>query len=427
MHATTEPFLKTTLDDGSGLLKTESLRVPAPRRKAPVRGPQSPPFKLGRALLILAVLLVIGVIAGLWPRLHQRHQTYEETRALSLATVRVAQPAPAHSAIPISLSGELRPLVEAPLYARATGYVRQWDADIGAQVKEGQPVAELETPELDRELLAARAESRQAEAARVLAETTAKRWTQLLLGKTVSPQEAEEKSGDFAVKTAAAAAARANVERLEQLAGFNKITAPFAGTITARHLDVGQLVTAGSSQELFRLADVSKLRLFVRVPQSYARSVTPDQKAQIVLPELPGRTFTASVVRTAGSIDAVSRTLLTELEVPNERGELLAGSYVQVRLADTLPDAALTVPSNALLFRAEGPQIGVVDAQNHVALHKVILGRDYGAALEILDGIQPNDRVVLNPPDSLNDGVEVHIAEDAPPSASGPATNGKPK
>jgi len=230
----------------------------------------------------------------------------------------------------------------------------------------------------------------------------------------VSPQETEEKTGDLSVKVAALAAAKANVERLEKLAGFAKLTAPFAGTVTVRRLDVGQLINAGSAQELFRIAETDRLRVFVRVPQSFSRAVAEGQKAEITLPELPGRKFEAHVVRSAGAMDAASRTLLTELEIDNSNGELLAGSYVQVRLAEPLPDAALTVSSNALLFRSEGPQIAVVNDQNRVELRKVTLGRDFGAALEILEGIQPKDRVVVNPPDSLVDGVEVRIAQDAP-------------
>jgi RND family efflux transporter MFP subunit len=379
--------------------------------------PPAPPVRLGKLVLGLAVLIVVGLIAGFLPRMHKKQVTLEEARALAVPTVRVAAPAPSHSSEPISLSGELRPATEAPIYARVTGYVRKWYVDLGAHVKEGQILAELDTPETDRELAEARAQVRQAEAARELAGATARRWSQLLGTRSVSPQETDEKTGDLSVKVAALAAAKANVERLEKMTGFAKLTAPFAGTVTVRRLDVGQLVNAGNAQELFRIAETDRLRVFVRVPQSFSRAVAEGQKAEITLPELAGRKFEAHVVRSAGAMDAASRTLLTELEIDNSKGELLAGSYVQVRLAETLPDAALTVSSNALLFRSEGPQIAIVNDKNQIELRKVVLGRDFGAALEILEGIQPKDRVVVNPPDSLVDGVEVRIAQDA--SAAG--------
>jgi RND family efflux transporter MFP subunit len=323
----------------------------------------------------------------------------------------VISPAPARQADPLTLSGELRPLVDAPIYARASGYVRKWYVDIGAHVTEGQVLAELDTPEMDRELLEGRAELKQAEANSEMAQTTAKRWAQMLTNRTVSAQEADEKQSDLSNKRAAVEAARAKVSRLEELTNFSKITAPFAGTVTVRRLDVGQLVNAVNGQELFRISQMEKLRVFVRVPQSYARAVQVDQKAELTLPELPGRTFTGKIVRTAGAIDIASRTLLTELEVENPKGELLSGSYAQVRLLESLPQAALTVPSNCLLFRAEGPQVGLVGADHRVALRKVRVGRDLGTHVEILEGVAQGDRLIVNPPDALVDGAEVRVDE----------------
>lgn len=417
MHASSDRYLEPSFkSNGSGLLEAPGRRVsPAAHAHGDHSNDAPPsPVKLGKLMVGLVILAAVGLIAGALPRLHQKKVTLEDSRALSLPTVRVTAPAPSKSADPISLSGELRPVVDAPIYARVSGYVRKWHADLGAHVKEGQLLAELDTPETDQELAQALAQVKEAEAAETLARATAKRWVQMLANRTVSPQEAEEKSGDYSVKSANLAAAKANVERLEKLTGFAKLTAPFAGTITARRLDVGQLVAAGNGMELFRVAETDRLRVFVRVPQSFSRAVAEGQKAEITLPELPGRKFEAVVVRNAGAMDAASRTLLTELEIDNQKGELLAGSYVQVRLAETLPDAALTVSSNALFFRSEGPQIAIVNENNQVELRKVVLGRDFGAVLEILEGIQPKDRVVVNPPDSLVDGVEVRIAEDAP-------------
>lgn len=371
-----------------------------------------PPTRGGKLVLLFIVILAVlgaGFVFGLIPRLHQRAETAEQTKQLGIPSVSVITPGAAKQADPLTLSGELRPMLDAAIYARASGYVRKWYVDIGAHVEEGQVLAELDTPEMDRELLEARAELRQSEANREMSQSTAKRWSQLLSTKAVSAQEAEEKQSDFSNKQAAVEAARAKVAKLEELTNFAKITAPFAGTVTVRRLDVGQLVNAGNGQELFRISQTEKLRVFVHVPQSYARAVQVDQKAELTLPELPGRSFTAKILRTAGAMDIASRTLLTELEVDNPKGELLSGSYAQVRLTESLPQAALTVPSNCLLFRAEGPQLGVVGSDSRVSLRKVQVGRDLGTHVEILQGVTANDRLVVNPPDALVDGAQVRM------------------
>jgi RND family efflux transporter MFP subunit len=300
--------------------------------------------------------------------------------------------------------------MEAPIYARASGYLKRWLVDLGAKVEAGQLLAEIETPELDQELARARAQLVQADAALSLAKTTADRWAELAKTESVSQQEAAEKQADLALKAATVEAARAEVHRLENLQSFARVTAPFAGTITLRQTDVGQLITAGSGRELFRLAQTSPLRVYVRIPQTAARSMTPGQKAELTVPELPGRVFEAKVVRVSGAMDATSRTLLTELEVDNSRGEILAGGYAQVRFPDLKTEGLLTLPSNTLLFRAEGPQVGVVLPDGKVALHNVTLGRDFGARVEIVAGIAAADRVILNPADSLVSGTTVRIA-----------------
>jgi RND family efflux transporter MFP subunit len=250
----------------------------------------------------------------------------------------------------------------------------------------------------------------QTQAALALARITAERWADLLKTASVSEQEAAEKQSDLALKQATLEGAQANVRRLEELQSFARVTAPFAGAITARRTDVGELIAAGSAKELFRLAQTETLRVYVRVPQIAARSVLPGQTAELTLPELPGRTFAAHVVRTAGAMDIQSRTLLTELEVDNSRGEILAGSYAQVRFPETKIAAGLTLPSNALLFRAEGPQAGVVRPDGTVELRSVKLGRDFGPTVEVLDGLSPADRVIINPSDSLTAGIKVRVA-----------------
>lgn len=338
----------------------------------------------------------------------------EVTKQLALRTFATVNPAPGKPPEQVTLSAELKPIIETPVYARASGYVRKWYVDLGAKVKEGELLAELETPELDRELVEGRATLRQAEAALGLAESTAKRWEELAGTKSVSAQEVEEKRADAALKTAAMEAEKARVQRLEQLTDFSRITAPFAGTVTAREVDVGQLVSAGSSHELFRLARTDKLRAYIRVPQTQARGVRIGQCAEVIVPEILGETFIAKIIRTAGAMDTASRTLLTELEIDNEKGEILAGSYARVRLAQTQADALLTLPANTLLFRAEGIQVGVVDAQSKVQMRTLKIGRDFGPNVEILGGVEQGDRVVLNPPDSLASGTEVRLAAAEP-------------
>jgi RND family efflux transporter MFP subunit len=296
--------------------------------------------------------------------------------------------------------------------------VRRWLVDPGAHVEAGQLLAELDTPEIDRQLSQGQAELNQAEAAAALAQTTAKRWKEMLQARTVSPQEADEKASDLVLKKATVEASRANVQRLTELVGFARVTAPFNGIITARHLDVGQLVSAGAGQELFRLAQTDKLRVFVRVPQNYARSTLVGQSAELTLPEAPDQEFEAKVVRTAGALDLSTRTLLVELEVDNAKNEILAGSYGLVRLSDAHPEAALTLPASALIFRSEGPQVAVV-VNNHLSLRKIKIGRDFGAIVEVLSGVTGEDHVVTNPSDSFAEGIEVRVLAKADAPATG--------
>jgi membrane fusion protein (multidrug efflux system) len=367
--------------------------------------------KLRNAAIVAAVLIVIGTLAGLIPRSLHRNALRAETRELAIQTVSVVSPAPGKTAAGLTLPAEAKALVEAPIYARTSGYLKRYLVDIGAQVKAGDLLAEIDTPELNQELAQSRAQLAQADAALVLARTTAARWADLVKTSSVSEQEAAEKKADLELKSATVEAARASVRRLEDLQSFERVTAPFAGTITARGTDVGQLVAASNGKELFRLAQTGTLRVYVRVPQAAAQGVAPGQMAELTIPELPGRVFPAKVVRTSGAMSADSRTLLTELEVDNSRGEILAGTYVQVRLAEAKLDPTSTLPANTLLFRAEGPQVGVVGADGKVELRRVALGRDFGPTVEIVGGVGPTDRVILNPADSLVGGTTVRVAE----------------
>jgi len=365
--------------------------------------------KLRNAAIVAAVLVVIGAVAGIVPRWRHRAELRAETRELSKQTVAVVTPAPGKATAGLILPAEIKPFLDAPIYARSSGYLRRWLVDIGAQVKEGDLLAEIDAPELRQELARAKAEVLQCEAALGLARTTAARWAELLKTASVSEQEAAEKQADLELKQANLQAARATVRRLEELESFSNVKAPFSGTITARSIDVGQLIVAGSSKELFHLEQTDTLRVYVRVPQMGARGVNPGQSAELSIPELLGRVFSAKVVRSSRSMSADSRTMLVELQVDNSQHEILAGTYAQVRFTDAKTDAPLTLPSNTLLFRSEGLQVGIVHDDGKVELRCVTMGRDFGPTVEILSGLQLTDRVVLNPPDSLVSGVTVHV------------------
>jgi len=375
-------------------------------------GPSS--RKLVRVGVFGAVLVLAAFGAGLLVRWRHRAALAEEMQALAVPTVAVVAPVPGKPPSGLLVPAEVKPWMESPIYARASGYVKRWRVDLGAHVEKGQLLAEIETPETDQELLRTRHELAQVEASLALAELTAARYTELVKSASVGEQETAEKQADVSVRTAQVKALRANTRRLEEIQSFARVTAPFAGTVTAREIDVGELIVAGSSKVLFRLAQTQKLRAFVRVPQTRALKIAPGQPAELLVPELPQQVFRAQVARTAGVVSADSRTLLVELEVDNSKGEILAGSFAQVRFAGGKGGAALTLPGNTLLFRAEGPQVGVVDRDGKVDLRSVKLGRDFGPTVEILDGVKPEDRVIVNPSDSLAGGTVVRIA---PPAA----------
>lgn len=373
--------------------------------------PRRSPVKFSLAVTVLAVLIITGVLAGLIPRFRQQKDLGAETRQLSVPTVAVVSPKPGQSASGLPLPAEIKPGVETPIYARANGYLKRRLVDIGTHVEVGQLLAEIDTPELDQELERAQGQMAQAEAALGLSKLTAERWAGLLKTASVSEQDNAEKQADFKLKTASAESARAEVRRLEKLRSFARITAPFAGTITARNIDEGDLIVAGAGKELFHLAQTRKLRVFVEVPQAMARSIRTGQTAEMTVPELPGRAFTPRVIRTAGVMASDSRTLLVELELDNPKEEVLAGGYAQVRFTEAKMKAALTLPANTVLFRAEGPQVGIVQSDGKVDLRTVKLGRDFGQTIEILAGVSPGDRVIVNPSDSLATGTAVSVAQ----------------
>ena len=365
-------------------------------------------------LLLLGVAVVAGVTgyrSVVSARAGHRAAVVADTQKLAEVWVRVTVPEVAKGDGALKLPAELRPAREAVINARVGGYVRAFHLDLGAKVKEGDLLAEIDAPEIERDAERAQAQHVQASAALALAEITAKRWKDLLSSATASQQEADEKFADVNLKRANVEAAAAEMERVRKVFGFARITAPFSGRVIARSLEVGQLVDLGGKTELFRIADVTDLRAFVRVPQGFARSIEVGQKVVVSVPELKGGTREGTVSRTAGAIDPQSRTLLTEVQVDNRDGGLLSGSFAQVELPDARAEEVRTVPANCLMIRAAGPTAVVVDAEGCARFRKLQLGRDYGARVEVTEGISDGEQVVLNPPDVLTEGMKVRISE----------------
>ena len=392
----------------------ELSQMLTPRERSPQPQPVTEPKKRINLLpwTILAIIIVVAAgIAGVMPRLADRAALQAETRELATPSVTVVSPAPGKAISGVMLPAEVRAVTEAPIYARASGYLKRWLVDIGAQVESGQLLAEIDTPELDQEIAQSRSQLDQAQAALALAKTTADRWTQLLKSNSVSAQENAEKQADLVLKQAATEAAGSNVRRLEEGKAFARVTAPFAGVVTSRSTDVGDLITAAAGRELFRLAQTKTLRVYVRVPQNAAPGMALGVIADLTFSQIPGRVFPAKIVRTSGAIDVSSRTLLVELEVDNSKGELLAGSYAEARFHEVQQEAALTLPANTLLFRAEGTQMGIVHEGGKVELRNIQIGRDFGPTVEVLSGLTTKDKVILNPPDALVSGADVRISE----------------
>jgi membrane fusion protein (multidrug efflux system) len=372
----------------------------------------APPVRLGRIAFIIVVLVIIGLAIGLVPRLRASRALAQEQAASDIPTVSVISATASKPDFSTPLPAEVESFIQASIHAQASGYLKKWYVDIGDKVTNGQLLAEIETPELDQQILQAQADLDQAKAALSLSQITADRWVELLKTASVSDQETAEKTSDLALKKAALEAADANLQRLRQLKIFDSVTAPFDGTITLRNTDIGQLISANSGPELFRIAQVNPLRVYVQVPQPLIHAIMPGQTAELSFMELPGRVFDAKVTRTAGAVDPTSRTLQVQLEADNSHGEILSGSYAQVRFSEipsTVP--ILQISDNALIFRAQGMQLAVVGSDNHVQLRSVRLGRDFGNTVEVLSGISADDRIVDNPPDSLADGDQVEIAQ----------------
>ena len=357
------------------------------------------------------VLLIAGVVT-IASKFSEKHALAAETARLAIPSVAVTRPTQEQSHEELVLPATVQAYKESPIYARTNGYVLRWYRDIGSQVKKGDLLAEIDTPEVDQELLQARATRQQIQAQLGLAKTSAERWQSLRKTDSVSQQELDQQVSGYQQAQANLAAADANVRRLEQMESFKHIYAPFSGVITKRNIDVGALINAGNAgpdKELFDIAQVDPLRVYVNVPQTYSPAIQIGMKASLEQREYAGQKFDGKVVRTSQAIDPATRTLLTEIDVPNPNGRILPGAYAQVHFAAKINAPRLTVPINTLLFRAEGPRAAVV-VDNKVHLKSISIGRDYGSSVEVISGLEPNDQIIVNPADSLEDGQQVNVA-----------------
>jgi multidrug efflux system membrane fusion protein len=365
-------------------------------------------------ILVLGVLFIVGAVVGLMVRFSESRALAKETESLAVPSVIVVhaqQEAPQQELV---LPSTLQAYTESPIYARTSGYVAKWYKDIGSHVEKGQPLADIETPEVDQELMQAGAARDQAAAQAEIAKTSADRWETLQKQDAVAQQETDERKSSYVQGKANLASSNANVNRLQQLESFKHVYAPFAGVIIKRNVDIGALINAGNggnNQELFVVAKIDPIRVFVNVPEIYAPLIHSGVQGNIELAALPGQRFSGKVVRTANAIDTATRTLNTEIDVPNPKGTLLPGSFAQVHFALNVQTRSLSLPVNALLFRAEGTRAAVVGSDGKVHLKPVVIGRDYGTAVEILGGVEQTDAVVLNPSDSLEEGQQVQVSK----------------
>ena len=392
----------------------------------------------GSVIVVLVAIIVAGIVVmGVVPRLKAKAALRTETSNLAIPTVIVTQPKRGDPQQEIVLPGNMQAFEDAPIFARTNGYLKKWYVDIGGHVKAGQLLADIETPEVDQQLLVARADLNTAQANLNLSKITADRFDGLKNTDSVSKQDVDNAHGDFEAKKATVASAQSNVRRLEETQAFNKIYAPFEGIITARNTDIGQLIDSGSggaAKEMFHIQSTRVLRVYINVPQQYSQAAKPGLTADLTLAEFPGRRFKGQLVRTANAIERSSRTLLVEVDVNNSTGELLPGGYTEVhlKLPETVPTFIL--PVNTLIFRSQGLQIATVQ-DGKASLVPIVLGRDFGSDVEVVSGLSGQENVMVNPPDSLVEGEQVQISRqnqqqgETPPAQQQPnkAQSGGPK
>jgi len=371
----------------------------------------------GRAKILVGGVLLVLITAGAVTFMNRKGEAdalAKETEAVSIPTVAVVKPQPEPGNDELVLPGNLQAFEESPIFARTNGYLLRWYKDIGSKIQKGELLAAIDTPEIDQELSQARASREQVKSALELAKISADRWANLRKSDSVSQQEADQQASGYQQAQANLAAADANVRRLEQLESFKNVYAPFSGVLTRRNVDPGVLINSGAGltgKELFDIARVDPLRVYVSVPQAYAPNMKVGMKANVTLQEFPGQKFVGAVARTADAIDPATRTLNTEVDVPNKDGKLLPGSFGEVHFATGTSVPRITIPVNAMLFRAEGPRVAVVGKDSKVHLRPISIGRDFGATLEILGGLDVSDQIIINPADSLEEGQQVHVAK----------------
>ena len=381
-------------------------------------------------VIVLAIIAAV-VIGGIVPRLRAKEALQKETYDLAVPTVNVAHAKQGAPQTEIVLPGNMQAFTESPIYARTNGYLKKWYVDIGGRVKTGQLLAEIETPEVDQQLQQARSQLNTAKANYNLAQITSNRYQELKNTDSVAQQDVDNALGSERANSATVSAAEYQVKYLEQLESFRKIYAPFDGIITVRNTDVGHLINSGAGSptaELFHIAAIHTLRVYINVPQQFSPAAKTGLIATLTLQEFPGRQFKGRLVRTANAIDLATRTLLVEVDVDNPTGELLPGAYAEVHLA--VPSGAPTfiLPVSALIFRAQGLQVGVVKDGNRAQLANIILGRDFGSEVEVVSGLQADDQVIINPPDSLISGEEVRVGQPSNQNqGSGPAPGQNPQ
>ncbi|NDG38484.1 MAG: efflux RND transporter periplasmic adaptor subunit [Betaproteobacteria bacterium] len=384
--------------------------------------------KLQLIAVVMALLAVGVVVAGITTRQSEAAQLRERADAQAVVTVAVITPSRTGTSATLELPGRIEAFARAPIYARVSGYLKSWHVDIGGRVKNGQLLAEIETPDLDQQLLQAQAELASAKANAALATTTAKRWQALLANDAVSRQEAEEKTGDLTTKQSVVNALQANLDRFQALKRFTRIVAPFDGVVTARSTDVGALINVGGApgSELFVVSDVRKLRVYVSLPQNYVSTVRQGSKARLTVPENPAKSHAATVQSLSQAINAASGSMLIQLAADNANGELLPGGFANVSFDLPRAAGALSIPPSALIFNKSGLRVSTVGADGKVQLKTVTVARDLGSVIEIATGLSADDRVIESPPDGIADGDAVRVASAEPKvNAAGKRERGK--
>jgi membrane fusion protein, multidrug efflux system len=388
--------------------------------KPQVAEPKTNRKGFGMSFLAGGALFIALAVLGITSRTDTTNQLQTQSNEAARTIVSVIHPQKAPTTIPLQLPGQTRAYIEAPIFAQTSGYLKKWYFEIGANVKAGDILAEIDTPQVDQQLGQARAQLKVAEAAKDLAEVTYKRDQDLYNRRVIAAQDFDTAADTYRQSVATVNADQASVNALSALEDFKIVRAPFNGIVTERDTDVGAYVPSGSGVQLFRMQQTSPLRVYINVPQTFARFVKPGVQADLTLNELPGRKFPAHVTNTAGAIDPTSRTLLTELEVPNETHELLPGAYAQITLKLTGDTGLVTIPSNALLFRSEGPSVGVVHPDGKVEIRKIVISRDLGDKLQISQGLSEADQVIVNPSDGLANGMVVTVATPKPAASAKP-------